>query len=104
MASTDQTTSGVIDANGNLTIRLRPDNNRTWTVTQVGISADTVGGGAIGKLKKNGKIIAPFVATGDAPWGEQPLAPTETLTVEWTSGTPGGTAEVTFFYDDGVPA
>jgi hypothetical protein len=102
----DQSKSGVVPASGTLAIPLRSDNGRPWILQQVGIDATGVGGGAIGKIKKNGKIITPFVPTGDAPAGEPfiPMSSTETVTVEWTSAIAGAVCNVTFIYDDGVPA
>ena len=103
---TSQTLSGTIDANGELTLSLRPDNGRTWVFKQVGIDAETVGGGAIGKILKNGQIITPFVASGDAPAGEPFIrcSPNETMQVRWTGGAVGATCSAQFFYDDGIPA
>ena len=103
---TSQTLSGTVPASGTLTLRLRPDNGRTWIFSQVGIDAPLVGGGAIGKIKKNGQIITPFVASGDAPGGEPFIRCTsnETMQVEWTSATVGAACTAQFFYDDGIPA
>ena len=105
---TDRNVSSTVDAAGNCVITLRSDNKRQWIVKQAGIEAPNVVGGATGNIYKNGNIITPFVATGDAPAGEPyprigPSA-SDVLTVEWAGATPGATCSVTFLYDDGVPA
>jgi len=101
MADTDEVVIGVVPANGRINLEWRPPRGGA-TVKQVGIRAPNVGGGAVGNITKNGRIITPFVATGDAPAGEPfiPLHTGDVIRAEWTAATPGASVEATFFYDD----
>ena len=104
MSLTEQTQTGIVPASGAIGLELRPG-RLTLIVSQVGIRAPDVGGGAIGNILKNGAIITPFVPYGDAPAGEPPiiLRPGDVMRVDWTSAAVGARVEATFIYDDGTP-
>lgn len=78
----------------------------TWDLAQISPSMPTAGSGAVGKIYKGGAFIADFVPSSDAVSG----APTlqlyagESASAQWTGLTAGSTGQVTFIYDDGVPA
>jgi hypothetical protein len=104
MAQRDVAKSGVIDANGALTISLRPDSRRPWVVSQVASFAEGAGGSASAQIFKNG---APITALGvrNGTAGQQPfitLRPSDTMSVVYAGATVGAPVTVNFIYDDGV--
>lgn len=96
--------TGIVDAAGTVTLRVKPTGRQVWTVQQVGIHAPGVGGSAVGIIRKNGFPITPFVPQGDAPSGEPyvTLRPSDTLTISWEAATVGAAVAVTVIYDDGT--
>ena len=103
MAIAERRITGVVASTGIARLDFRTDNRLPAIVQQVGIEADNVGGGAVGKIYKNGALITPFVATGDAPAGEPfiRIGTGDVMRVEWTSATVGARVAATFIYDDG---
>ena len=96
--------TGIVPASGSISLTIRPRARQTWVVSQVGIRAPSVGGGAVGNITKNGMIITPFVATGDAPAGDPPitLQSGDRMSAEWTAAVAGARVEANFIYDDGT--
>lgn len=95
--------SGIVKSDGTLTITIKPTGRQTWTVSQVSINMQSAPIGATALLKKNGALITPMVATGDAAGGDPAIdvRPAEKLTVEWAGCTAGQTGTVLVIYDDG---
>jgi hypothetical protein len=101
VAVTEYPATGTISAAGTASLQFRPPRGGA-EVQQVGIRAPNVGGGAVGNITKNGRIVTPFVATGDAPAGAPyvTLQTGDVIAAEWTSATVGAAVEAVFFYDD----
>jgi hypothetical protein len=99
----DLALSGKVTAAGTLTITIKPTGRQTWTVNQVSISMTTAPIGATCYLKKNGVIVTPMVASGDAAGGDPPVVVrlVDKLTVEWAGCTSGVVGTVLVIYDDG---
>lgn len=104
MAQADLALSGIVAANGTVTLTVRPYGRATWIIQQVGIEAPGVGGAATGMIRKNGSPVTPFVAAGDAPAGEPyvTLRGNETMTISWTGATVGAGVKALVLYDDGT--
>lgn len=104
MAANEIPITGVVPASGSIALTIQPRARQTWVVSQVGIRAPNVGGGAVGNITKNGRIVTPFVPTGDAPADEPaiPLHPGDRMSAEWTGATVGAAVEAVFYYEDGT--
>jgi hypothetical protein len=105
MAQNEQAASGRTDANGDATLTLRTIGGARWVIQQVSPDAPDVGAAAVGNIKKNGRLVAPFFASGDAV-SQEPyvvLNPNDRLTVEWTGGEANALVNALFIYDDGLP-
>lgn len=74
-------------------------------VRQVSTMAPNVGGSASCALYKNGMLITPMDAQGDAAVEPPPIdaRSTDQLYVEWTGGTAGAQVEALFIYDEVKP-
>jgi hypothetical protein len=103
MSVTDLVVTPIVNASGVAVGLLRPDRNRTFTVSQVSIEMPNVPLGGICDLRKNGVMITPLLPSGDAAGGDPPvkLLSSDTLKVTWSSCTPGAVGTVIFIYDDG---
>lgn len=101
---TDASLSATVDAAGNATITITPTTRQRWLVQQVVPEAENAAS-ASGELRKNGRLVSPFLASGDviADAPPVPVGPSDKLTVEWTGLTPGDTVHVYWIYDDGQP-
>jgi hypothetical protein len=97
----DKGFSSIVAANGTATVTIKTGGYQTWKVTQVSNDVPTAPSGALAKLKKNGRLITPMVATNGVASGEPPvdLLPQETMTVEWTGMTPGTQVNVNVIYE-----
>ena len=104
MAYGEQTITGRVASTGALTLTVKPTGRQTWIVSQVSISMTTAPFGALCNLKKNGVIVTPMIASGDAAGGDPPvqLRYNERLTVEWTGATSGDVGTALIIYDDGT--
>jgi hypothetical protein len=60
-------------------------------------------GTAVCKIRRNGSLVTPIVASGGAAAGDPPiwLWPGDVMTVEWTGAPVGAVGKVTVFYDLG---
>ena len=99
----DQTFTAVVAAGGTAVVTVRPSQKlRTWVVTQVSVEMGTAPIGAACVLRKNGALVTPLVATGDAASGDPPvvLYGSDTMTITWTGCTPGDVGTVLMFYDE----
>jgi hypothetical protein len=96
--------TGVVPASGSITLTIRPRARQQWTIAQVGIRASGVGPTAKGNITKNGIIVTPFVANGDAPAGEPTilLRTGDRMAAEWTGALAGARVEANFIGDDGT--
>lgn len=111
---TDQQYTAVATAAGTCTVTIRPTGRQTWTVGQVSVQMATattgppVVAGATASTRcgvyKNGFLISPLVATGDAASNPPPvmLQPADTMTVVWTGAQSGAQGRVMIIYDDGM--
>jgi hypothetical protein len=99
-------TGPAAGAAGTITLTFRPRGTDTYRVSQV--SPELVQGtaanmppAASGALRLNGRLVAPFVPTGDAIGGDPPLyvGPTDEMTVEWINVLSGNQASAVVFYD-----
>lgn len=104
----DRRYSATVNSAGAATLTVRPTGTRPWVVAQVSVelvagTAASVAALAVGELRKNGSLIAPFVAQGDAVAGDPPvsLAPTDEMTIEWTNATPGNRAAALVIFEVG---
>jgi hypothetical protein len=97
--------SATAPASGAVTLTFRIRGTEVNRVTQVSTemtagSAASVSSGAVGALRLNGRLVAPFVPQGDAVGGDPPVdvGPTDDLTVEFTGATPGNVCAALIFY------
>ena len=104
MATTDLYITVVIDGGGAGVATITPRARQTWVISQVSVEEPTAPIGATCELRKNGFLVSPLIATGDAATGDPPvtLRLGERLTVEFAGCTPGAVAAVYVIYDDGV--
>jgi hypothetical protein len=108
MPSFDKGYSAATDAAGAATVTVRPRSSSGMLVKQVATevltaAGGTVSGGGLCKIKKNGWLVTPVVATGDAAGGDPPIyfGPTDVMTVEWTAlGVAGLQCRATVFWDE----
>lgn len=85
----------IADSAGKATLPVRLRGNRPRRVMQVSVemfagAASSVSGSASCALRKNGALVTPLIAQGDAAEG-WPVEdqPGDELTIEWTGATPG---------------
>ena len=92
--------SKIVGAAGTAVITVRPPGRQIWTVTQVSNEMENAPSGAVCNLRKNGNLVTPLVATGDAATGDPPviLLPSDVMTVEWASCTQGLVGRAIIFY------
>lgn len=96
--------TAVVAANGEATVTIRTRTRlQTWTLQQVSVEMATAPIGAVCELRRNGFLVTPLIATGDAAAGDPPvpLRGTDVATVKWTGGTPGDVGRVFVLFDDG---
>lgn len=95
--------SAVATAGGTATITIRSGRQR-WTVSQVSTEMINAPSGSTCVMRKNGNIITTLVANGDVAGGDPPIeiGPGDSLTVVWSSVTPGQVGKATVIYDDGT--
>lgn len=79
---------------------------QTWTLQQVSVEMSTAPIGATCELRRNGFLVTPLIATGDAAAGDPPvvLRGTDVCTVTWAGATPGAIGRVLVLFDDGNEA
>jgi hypothetical protein len=106
--------TALANAAGTCTITIRPTGRQTWTVGQVSVQMATAATGPPAVLGatastrcgvyKNGFLISPLVATGDAASNPPPvvLYPADTMTVVWTGAQAGAQGRAMIIYDDGM--
>ncbi|SRR6266545_4924288 len=87
----DRSFSATVAANGVATITFKTGGYQTWRITQVSVEMANAPIGTACFLRKNGSLITPLVATGDAASGDPPidLLPSDIMTVQWSGATPG---------------
>lgn len=106
MAAADLVVSVTVGAGGTAQARIQTGSKfRTWTISQVSVELAAAPIGATCDVRKNGTLITPLIATGDAASGDPPvvLRPGDTLTVNWAGCTIGTRGSVYLIYDDGTP-
>lgn len=94
----------VVAATGKATTTIKVQNGLdTWSIGQVSVEMPTAPAGATCYVRKNGYPVTPIIPTGDTAAGDPPvrLLPADTMTIEWTSCTPGDIGKVFVLYDDG---
>lgn len=103
MTITDQARSGVIGAAGTATLTFQPTGGQNWVVSQVSISAPTVGASATCVVNRDGYLITPMVPQGDAAAGDPPIVVRngQRLTVVWGAAVVGAGVQALVIYDDG---
>ncbi len=97
----------TIGADGTGVANLATTGSGSILIRQVSVELPTAPNGAGCALRRDGVLITPLIATGDAAVEPPPLpvSPGDTVTVEWTGCTPGDQGTVLVFYDEiGVPA
>jgi hypothetical protein len=104
VARVPQRQTGTVGAAGTLTLTFSVAGSRPLTVSQVSVEMATGADLAIGAVRYNGVMVAPFVPTADAVGGDPPIviAPGDLLTAGWTGATPGSVGSALFIYDDGA--
>ena len=104
MAQVTLAKSGIIDANGALTISLRPDSRKPWEIQQVASIAPNAGANSSAQIFRNGSPITALGTRNGTASGLPyvTLRPAETMTVVYANGTPGALVTVNFIYDDGT--
>jgi hypothetical protein len=108
VARDNQTFTTTIDAAGAATIRIEPvgpAGRHTWTVDQLSLEITRANRTALGRcaVRLDGDLIDHALPWHDVLADPPPvvLRPGHVITVEWTDCTPGDTASVTVFFDDG---
>lgn len=108
MARTDHQTTGVVKADGTLTLSASPTSRQNWSVDSISINAPNVGGVAVGRIYRGrsgselSQFVSFFIATSDTVEGVPVQVPNGyAISAHWTGAVVGATAEVTFWYDDG---
>lgn len=100
----DLSFSAVVDAGGSATVTIRTRTRlQTWMLQQVSVEMPAAPVGAVCELRKNGFLVTPLIATGDAADGDPyvQLRGTDVATVTFTGCTPGDVGTVFVIYDDG---
>lgn len=93
--------TATVGSDGRAVITVVPDARQVWRVQQVSPEMSAAPGAAIGAVRKNGALVAPFEPSGDAVGGEPypELRLGESLTVEWANCTPGAQARAFIMYE-----
>jgi hypothetical protein len=94
------TLSAITAATGICRVAYNPRGANTYEFNQ--ISAEMAGASAATcAIRRNGALVCPIVATGDAAGGDPPvwIWPGDELTVEWTGAPVGAVGKVTAFYN-----
>jgi hypothetical protein len=93
--------TGTVGADGRAVITLRADAKQKWQVQQVSPEMASAPASAVGNVRRNGALVAPFSPSGDAVGGEPypTLGLGDTLTVEWANCVPGASCSANFFYE-----
>lgn len=105
MAAGDLTLSVTVGAGGTATATITTRTAlQTWTVSQVSVEMPGAPIGSTCDLRKEGALITPLIATGDAATGDPPviLRSGERLTVNFAGCTVGTVGTVYVIYDDGT--
>lgn len=86
MPSYDRGYSAVSTAAGEAVVTVRPRGSSGMLVRQVAVEVTGLTGGGKCAIRKNGWLVCPVVATGDASAGEPSIfiGATDVMTVEWT--------------------
>lgn len=104
MAAGDKSYTAVVSAGGSAVVTIRPLKSVTWVISQISVEMVTAAGQSAGtcEVRKNGRLVTPLVATGDAATGDPPVTlwPTDQCTVTWSAATPGLVGTVLAFYDE----
>lgn len=96
--------SPVVEASGGVTVTIRTRTRlQTWMLQQVSVEMPSAPLGATCELRKNGFLITPLIATGDAADGDPyvQLRGSDVATVTFAGCTPGDVGQVFVIYDDG---
>lgn len=103
MSERFETLTAVANGAGTATVNIVTNGVDTWTISQVSVEMATAPAGALCVLRKNGYLITPLIATGDAATGDPPmrLLPSDAATVVWTGVAPGAVGKVALIFDDG---
>lgn len=93
-------TAGVADSSGRLELVFTPRSSGLVRATQVTAEMAS-GAGAACSVRRNGSLVSPLVATGDAAGGDPPvwLWPGDQLSVLWTGAPAGAAGTMVVFYD-----
>lgn len=94
--------SVVVGASGNGTISVQTGRQVEWVISQVSIEMTSVNSGTLCALRKNGSLVTPMVAAGDAATDSPPITlwPTDVMTIEWTGAPVGAVGKALIFYDE----
>ena len=98
-APQDRSYVATFDAAGAATIEVTTWRD-PWLISQVSTDYPTAPAGCICAVRKRGQLITPMIAAADVAAGDPPivLAVGETMTVEWTGGTPTEQAKALVIY------
>lgn len=98
----DQPFSAQVGSDGRATIKVRPPSLTPWVVQQVSVEMPDAPLGATCELRKNGALVSPVIATGDAAGGDPAIDVTQsdTLTIEWRGCTPGAYGRALVIYEE----
>ena len=96
--------SKIVGASGTATITVKPPGRQIWTITQVSIELTGAPSGSTCSLRKNGSLVTPMIAPGDAASGDPPivLLPSDVMTIEWVGCTQGQVGRAIIFYSSKV--
>lgn len=90
-----------VDAGGRAVVTVTPKGMIQWLVRQVSVSMTTAPGAASCQLALNGSALTALVPQLDAADGVPVMVrPSDRLTVEWSSCTPGDQGTVLVLYDE----
>lgn len=98
--------NGAAPASGVVSLPVRPTGTLPWRVTQVSVEmvrtdSALVSGSATCVMRKNGALVTPLVAQGDAAGGDPPvyLQMSDELTIEWAGANLGDICRALVIYD-----
>jgi hypothetical protein len=98
----DRSYTAVVGSNGQATVTIQTLKSVKWIVSQISVEMTNAPSGATCVIRKNGSMVTPLVAAGDAATGDPPIElwPTDAATVTWTGATPGLVAKVFAIFDE----